>query len=91
VSVPFRRVDGGIILEVRVDPRASRAGIGDIVDGVLKVKLTAAPVDGEANRQLIEILSREFGVRKGAIRILKGDKARRKSILLEGIDGLPNS
>lgn len=91
MSIPFRKIDGGIIIEVRVVPRSSRAGIGESVGGALRVNLTAAPVDGEANRQLIEILSRELGVRKGAIRILKGDRARRKVILLKGIERLPDS
>jgi len=49
-------------------------------DGTLKVKLTAPPVDGEANKKLIELLSKEFGVAKSKVKIVKGEASRRKVV-----------
>ena len=48
------------------------------------MRLTAPPVDGEANAQLIEVLSKALGVRKGALSIIKGQSGREKTVLLEG-------
>ncbi len=61
-------------------PRSSRNQIIDQPDESLKVKLTAAPVDGEANKKLIELLSKHFGVKKHAVTIVRGKTAKTKVI-----------
>jgi uncharacterized protein (TIGR00251 family) len=78
------KATGGIIIEVKVDPRSSRKGIVGIIDNVLKVKLTAPPVGGAANEQLIEILAEKYGVRKSNIIILRGETSRRKTVKIVG-------
>ena len=88
MNIPFRRVEGGIIIEIRVEPRSSKAGIVSVVGNSVKVKLTSAPVDGAANRQLIELLTEELGVKKSSIKIIRGEKSKNKIIRLEGIDSL---
>lgn len=72
-------------LEVRVQPRASRAAIAGVEGETLKIKLTAPPADGEANRQLIALLSKELKVPKSRIRIIRGETSRNK--LIEILDG----
>lgn len=72
-------------ISVRVLPRSSKNEIVEEPDGSFKVKLTAAPVDGEANKKLIALLSKEWGVNKSKIRIVQGEKGRRK--IVEIIDG----
>ena len=68
-------------ITIKVLPRSSKNEIvGKMDDGTLKVKLTAAPVDGQANKKLLELLSREFGVQKSKIIIVKGLKGREKII-----------
>jgi len=68
-------------LSIQVLPRSSRNEIvGEMPDGTLKVKLTAPPVDGEANKKLIELLSKEFGVAKSKVKIVKGEASRRKVV-----------
>jgi len=69
-----------IIIEVKVDPRSSRKEIAGVMENVLKVKLTAPPVGGAANEQLIELLAKEYGVKKSNIIILRGETSRRKTI-----------
>lgn len=71
-------------LTVHVLPRSSRNEIvGTLPDGTLKVKLTAPPVDGEANKTLIDLISEEYGVSKSRVGIVKGHTSRRKIVELK--------
>ena len=88
MGIPFKKTKDGITIEVKVEPRSSRAEIRGVMGSVLKVKLTSAPVDGAANRQLIEILSKEFGITKRLITIVKGETSKNKVIKIEGIDSI---
>lgn len=68
-------------LHIRVLPRSSRNEIvGTMADGAIKIKLTAAPVSGEANKKLIELLSKKFGIAKSKITIIKGKTSKNKVI-----------
>jgi len=87
MKIPYKKTKKGITLTVKVQPRASRKGLA-VVGDVLKVSLTAPPADGAANEQLIEFLSEELGVRKSAIRILKGASSRNKLVEVEGVHEL---
>lgn len=62
---------------VSVHPRASRRRLAEI-DGVLHAWLTAAPVEGAANRELIALVADRYGVARSAIRIVSGKSARQK-------------
>ena len=71
-------------IKITVLPRSSRNEIiGKMSDGSLKIKLTAPPVGGEANKKLVEILSKEFGVAKSKISIVKGKSSKRKVVCFE--------
>jgi uncharacterized protein (TIGR00251 family) len=75
------RWDGDtLILEVRLQPRASGDGIVGCVDGRVRIKVTAAPVDDAANERLVKLLSKEFGVAKSRIRLVSGAKSRNKRV-----------
>ena len=63
-----------------VQPRASRAKIGPVHDGRLKIAVTAPPVDGEANAAVIELLATRLGVARGAIEVIAGASSRRKTV-----------
>lgn len=65
---------------IKIIPRSSKNELTKLPDGSYKVKLTAAPVDGEANKKLLEFLVKEFGVAKSKITIVKGEKGRNKVI-----------
>jgi uncharacterized protein (TIGR00251 family) len=88
MKVPFRKTKDGITVEVRVEPRSSKKGIAGVMENVLKVKLTAPPVGGEANEQLIEVLSEATGVRKSDIRIIRGHAAKNKVVEIRGISDI---
>ncbi len=88
MNIPFKKTKDGILIEVKVDPRSSKKGVSGIMDNVLKVKLTAPPVEGEANEQLIEVISELTGVRKSDIRIVRGLSSRRKVVEIKGVEGI---
>lgn len=89
MTLPFRASDKGLRIRFKVTPRAGRdsiRGLGADADGQshLKVSLCAAPVGGKANRALIELLAREWGVAKTAISVVAGATARHKVVEIRG-------
>lgn len=77
-------------LAVRVQPRASRTRFGDTIDGRLRVYLTAAPTDGKANAQLIDLVAKRFGVAKSSVQLLRGMQSRNKDLLIDKPSCLPD-
>ena len=73
---------------VRVQPGASKDMIDGVVNGFLKVRLTARAIDGGANKALIEFLSKLLKIRKTALTIETGLKAREKRVRVEGIKAM---
>ena len=66
---------------IHVIPRSSKNEVvGSASDGSLKVRLTAPPVDGQANAALIKLLSEHFKVAKSKIQIVSGERAKKKII-----------
>ena len=72
-------------IAIRITPNASKDEIsGREEDGRLKIKVQSPPVDGAANRRLIEFLAKSVGVSKSKVRIIRGDKSRNKIIEIDG-------
>ncbi len=71
-----------------MEPRSSKRQMAGMHGDALKVKLTAPPVEGKANEELIELLSEAAGVRKSAVKILKGSSSKQKLVLIEGLEEL---
>jgi len=78
--------DGGIILTLHIQPRASKNEVCGIQDNALKIRLTSPPVDGAANRLCREFLAELFGVPKSAVEILSGETSRHKRVRIGGKD-----
>jgi uncharacterized protein (TIGR00251 family) len=76
----------GIRLDVRVVPRAKSTGVAGVRDGALLVRLTAPPADEAANRQLKAFLAEQLRVPTRAVRIVSGERARRKVVEVAGVD-----
>ncbi len=74
-----------IVINVKVEPRASSSGIVGAYGNALKVRLTSPPVEGKANKELVEVLSKEFGIRKKDVEIISGRKSKNKVVRLNGI------
>ena len=69
-----------ITLDILVQPRASRAKIGPMHDGRLKIAVTAPPVDGEANAAVIALVAQRLGVARGDVEVIAGASSRRKTL-----------
>jgi len=70
---------------VRVIPRARKTECAGFRDDMLVIRVAAPPVEGAANAELIEFLSSALHVPRRAIRILSGDRGRRKRIAIDGV------
>jgi len=82
----IRTTPDGVILEVRVVPRSSKAGLAGRQGDALRVRLHAPPVEGAANAELIELLADALGLPKRAVSIVGGEHARSKQVRLTGVD-----
>jgi uncharacterized protein (TIGR00251 family) len=76
----------GVLISVRVIPRAGKSGIAGTRGDALLVRLQAPPVDGAANAELVEVLARALQVPKRAVEIVSGDRSRTKRVRVSGID-----
>ncbi len=81
----IREHAGSVTVDVLVQPRASRAKVGPIHDGRLKVAVTSPPVDGEANAAVIELFAKQLGVARGAVEVIAGASSRRKTLRITGV------
>jgi uncharacterized protein (TIGR00251 family) len=74
----------GVLLRVRVQPRASQDAWVGLHGDRLKLRIAAPPVDAAANERLIAFLAEYLGLSKSRIRITHGHASRAKTLLLEG-------
>lgn len=81
----IKETKDGIVLQVKISPNASKNEIIKSEDGI-KVKITAQPVDGKANKCLIEYLSKTLRVAKTSFEILRGETSKEKTILIKVFD-----
>ena len=73
-----------MLVRIKVNPRSSRNEITDLESDPVRVKLTAPPVEGEANRALIQFVARSVRVPKSDVEIVSGEKSRHKTIRIRG-------
>lgn len=79
-----------MIVSVRVTSRSGRSSIDGVVDGRLRVRTTAPPADGAANKAVIRLLSDYFGIAPSRIRLVSGMTQRNKRFAVEGPLDLPD-
>lgn len=75
----------GCRFPVRVQPRASRDEVVGVQEDHLRVRLTAPPVEGQANATLVDLLARRLGVRRSTVSIVSGETGRLKWVEVEGL------
>ncbi len=85
-EVRISPVPGGVLIDVRLRPRASRAGVGGVREGALELRVNAPPVDGEANAAARDLLAEVLGVSRARVALHAGGKSRRKVFRVEGLD-----
>lgn len=80
--VPIQVHSSGISFRIRVQPKSARSQVVGAQGEALKLKVTAPPVEGAANKACIELLARELGVPKSCLEITSGQAGRSKTVLV---------
>jgi len=75
----------GVLILIHLQPRAAHNEIAGVHGGRLKIRLTAPPVDSKANEALCVFLAARLGVSGGAVRIVRGEKSRKKDVLVSSM------
>lgn len=83
--LPLKEEKGGVSFKVRVQPRASKNQVAGLFGDALKVRLTAPPVDGEANEACRAFLADLLSVGRGQVEILSGLTGRNKVVKIKGV------
>ncbi len=78
--------ENSLNIQVQIQPGSSKDQIIDLHNGRLKIKISAPPVDGKANQNLIEFIAKALGVSKSKIEIVKGRTSKLKTLKISGID-----
>ena len=80
----LRETGAGVFISVKLQPRASKNEIGEMLGEELKIKVTAPPVDAAANQALVEVLAKNLGCSRGKVELIRGQTSRHKTLLLHG-------
>jgi len=84
-GAPFHPHRDGTLIDILVQPRASKSEISGVHEGMLRIRIAAPPVDGAANDAVKLLLSKRFNVRRNEIQIVSGASSRRKRVLVRGL------
>ncbi|MCW9014214.1 MAG: DUF167 family protein [Gammaproteobacteria bacterium] len=78
-----------LILNLKVQPRASKDEFAEVMGNSIKVRITAPPIDGKANKHLTALLAKTFKVAKSRIELISGESSREKCIAIHSPQRLP--
>jgi uncharacterized protein (TIGR00251 family) len=82
----FLRVQtDGVLLSVKLQPRASANEIGDALGSELRIKVTAPPVDAAANEALVKLLAQQLHCPRNRVDLVRGHTSRHKTVKLYGL------
>ncbi|HEU5305376.1 MAG TPA: DUF167 domain-containing protein [Gemmatimonadales bacterium] len=82
---PIQQTTNGVLLRIRVAPRASHTEITGIEGGMIRLRLAAVPADGAANETLVRFLAERIEVPRSAVRLASGQKSRSKIVAINGV------
>lgn len=84
-QLSIEKKSGGITFKAKIVPGSSKTAFVGILDGMIKVKVSAAPEKGKANKCLTDFLAKKLGVKKNDITIVSGQTNPVKQIHIDGI------
>lgn len=84
-NLTIQESDNGVVFTAKIVPGSSRTAICGLFNGMLKIKVSASPEKGKANKCLIEFLAQQLGVKKNAVSIVSGHTAKVKRLQISGI------
>lgn len=80
----YQEKGDGLVLDVRVQPRASANRVEGVVEGRLRLRLTAPPVENAANGAVVALIASWLGVPRSRVTLVGGDKSREKRVHVAG-------
>ncbi|NIP25026.1 MAG: hypothetical protein GWN67_12025 [Phycisphaerae bacterium] len=80
-----KEIGDGVIFTVKAVPGSSRTAVCGLLDEMVKIKVSAAPEKGKANKCLLDFLSKKLGVKRNAVKIVSGKGNPVKSVQVMGI------
>jgi len=81
----YQETSEGTIINVKAAPRSSKAGLDGLIGDAVKVRVRCAPVDGKANKELVEVLADAFDIPKSSVIFKSGETSKTKRLLLRGL------
>ncbi|EEF60415.1 DUF167 domain-containing protein [Pedosphaera parvula] len=82
----LRILPDGLLLSIKLQPRASANQIGEPLGNELRIKVTAPPVDAAANEALLRLLADILKCPRGKVELVRGHTSRHKVIKLHGLE-----
>jgi uncharacterized protein len=83
--LPISPTATGVLLRLRVQPRASREEVAGVTADTIRLRVTAPPVDGAANEALIRFLAAKLNVPQSALELVSGRTGRTKVVAVAGV------
>lgn len=77
--------DGAVCLSIKLQPRASKHEIGEVLGNELKIKVTAPPVDSAANEALVRFLAEKLSCPRASVQLARGHASRHKLVVIRGL------
>lgn len=81
----IQQSDTGVLLQVRVQPRASVARVEGVQGERLRLRVAAPPLEGAANAACIALLAKALGIRRSQVHLHAGQKSRDKLFRITGL------
>ncbi|HSH43548.1 MAG TPA: DUF167 family protein [Arenicellales bacterium] len=89
---PWHRWHGpDLELRIKVQPQSRNEGVADVVGDSLRVRVAAPPVDGKANKRLLQVLAKAFGVARSRVQLVHGAGSRQKWVRIERPERCPQA
>jgi uncharacterized protein len=85
--IPYKEKPDGVFFQIKVLPRSSRCEVAGVHGDALKIKITAPPLEGKANDEVVRFLSKHLGVKVAQVSIVNGEHSRIKTIAVTGMTG----
>ncbi len=84
-NLAVEEIDDGVVFAVKVVPGSSRTAVCGLLGEMVKIKISAAPEKGKANKCLLDFLAKQLGVKKNAVIIVSGKTSAVKQVQVTGL------
>jgi uncharacterized protein (TIGR00251 family) len=85
-ELAIQQLGKAVVFTVKVVPGSSRTQFGELLNGMVKIRVSAAPQKGKANKELVDFLAKQLGVRSRAVSIISGHKTAVKQVQVSGLE-----